>query len=116
MVEMVTASFDLSKACDIGSIPVELLKNYEPELSYTLAELFDMCLRESCLPDCLKDSSVCMLGTVQKLKPTPPPPLPPISLLPVVSKVSEKLVKNRFLGHLEKYGLFSNFLYGFKSS
>ena len=114
MVEMVTASFDLSKACDIGSIPVELLKNYEPELSYILAELFDMCLRESCLPDCLKDSSVCMLGTVQQLKPTPP--LPPISLLPVVSKVSEKLVKNRFLGHLEKYGLFSNFLYGFKSS
>ena len=55
MVEMVTASFDLSKACDIGSIPVELLKNYEPELSYILAELFDMCLRESCLPDCLKD-------------------------------------------------------------
>ena len=87
---MVTASFDLSKACDIGSIPVELLKNYEPELSYILAELFDMWL--------------------------PPPPLPPISLLPVVSKVSEKLVKNRFLGHLEKYGLFSNFLYGFKSS
>ena len=115
MVEMVTASFDLSKACDIGSIPVELLKNYEPELSYILAELFDMCLRESCLPDCLKDSSVCMLGTVQQLKP-PPPPLPPISLLPVVSKVSQKLVKNRFLGHLEKYGLFSNFLYGFKSS
>ena len=69
MIEMVTASFDLSKACDIGSIPVELLKNYEPELSYILAELFDMCLRESCLPDCLKDSSVCMLGTVQQLKP-----------------------------------------------
>ena len=66
---MVTASFDLSKACDIGSIPVELLKNYEPELSYILAELFGMCLRESCLPDCLKDSSVCMLGTVQQLKP-----------------------------------------------
>ena len=55
----------------------------------------------------VRDSSTakletCMLGTV--------------SLLPVVSKVSEKLVKNRFLGHLEKYGLFSNFLYGFKSS
>ena len=30
-----------------------------------------------------------------------------ISLLSVVSKVFEKLVNNRILDHLEKYGLFS---------
>ena len=40
----------------------------------------------------------------------------PINLLSVVSKVFEKLVNNRIVGHLEKCGLFSDFLHGFKSS
>ena len=39
-----------------------------------------------------------------------------VSLLSVVSKVFEKLVNNRIVDHLEKYGLFSDFQYGFRSS
>ena len=40
----------------------------------------------------------------------------PVSLLSLVSKVFEKLVNNRFVDHLEKCGLFSDFQYGFRSS
>ena len=40
----------------------------------------------------------------------------PVSLLSVVSKVSEKLVNNRIVDHLEKYGHFSDFQYGFRLS
>ena len=40
----------------------------------------------------------------------------PVSLLSMVSKVFEKLVNNRIVDHLEKYGLFSDFWYGFWSS
>ena len=40
----------------------------------------------------------------------------PVSLFSVVSKVFEKLVNNRRLNHLEKCGLLSDFLYGFRSS
>ena len=39
-----------------------------------------------------------------------------VSLLSVVSKVFEKLVNNRIVDHLEKYGLFSDFQYDFRSS
>ena len=44
-----------------------------------------------------------------------------VSLLSVVSKVSEKLNRkiglyNRIFGHLEKCGLFSDFQYGLRSS
>ena len=39
-----------------------------------------------------------------------------VSLLFVVIKVFEKLVKNRIFGHLEKCGLFSDFQYGFRST
>ena len=40
----------------------------------------------------------------------------PVGLLSMVSKVFQKLVNNRIVDHLEKYGLFSDFQYGFRSS
>ena len=40
----------------------------------------------------------------------------PVSLFSVVSKTFEKLVNNKFVDHLEKCGLFSDFQYGFRSS
>ena len=56
MVKKVITSFDLSKGLDC--IPVLVLKNCEPEPSYLLAELFNMCLKESCFSDCWNVSSV----------------------------------------------------------
>ena len=40
----------------------------------------------------------------------------PVSLLSVIRKVFEKLVNNRILDHLEKFGHFSDFQYDFRSS
>ena len=40
----------------------------------------------------------------------------PVSLLSVVSQIFEKLLNNRIVDHLEKYGLFSDFQYDFRSS
>ena len=58
MVRKVIMNFDLSKASGPDCIPVVVLKNCEPELSYILAELFNKCLKESCFPDWWKVSSV----------------------------------------------------------
>ena len=58
MVKKVITNLDLSKASDPGCIPVMVLKNCGPELSYILAELFNKCLKDSCFPDCWKNSSV----------------------------------------------------------
>ena len=38
--------------------PLVVLKDCKPELSCTLAELFNMCLKKSYFPDCWKVSSV----------------------------------------------------------
>ena len=51
-------NLNLSKASGPDCIPVVVLKNCEPELSYVLAELFNKCLNESYFPDCWKVSSV----------------------------------------------------------
>ena len=94
IVKKVITNLDLSKASGPDCIPVVVLKNGEPELSYILAELFNKCLKESCFPDCWKVSSVVPIfknvgerSTAKNSR--------PVSLLSVVSKVFEKLVNNR---------------------
>ena len=115
MVKKVVMSLDLSKASGSDYIPVVVLKNSEPELSYILAELFNKCLKESCFPDCWKVSSVVpVFKNVRQSSAAKS--CHPVSLLSVVSKVFEKLVNNRIVDFLERCGLFFNFQYGFRSS
>ena len=45
-------NFDSSKTSGPDCIPVVVLKNGELELSYIIAEIFNICLKESCFPDC----------------------------------------------------------------
>ena len=75
---------------------VVVLKNGEPELSYILAELFNMCLKESCFPDCWKVSLVVPVfknvGEMSTAK-----NYCSVSLFSVVSKVLEKLVNSRIV-------------------
>ena len=114
MVRKVVTNLDLSKASGCDCIPVVVLKNCEPELSYILAELFKKCLKKSCFPDCWKVSSVVPVFKHVGKRSTAKNYCP-VSLLSVVSKVFGKLVNNRIVGHLEKFGLFSDFQYGFRS-
>ena len=85
----------------------------EPELSYILVELFNMCLKESCFPDFWKLSSVISIlknvGERYIAK-----NYRPASLLSVFSKVFKILVNYRLADPLEKCGLFSDFQYGLR--
>ena len=58
MVQKVIANLDSSKVSGLDCIPVVVLKNCEPELSYILAELFNKCMKEPYFPDCWKFLSV----------------------------------------------------------
>ena len=79
-----------------------------------LAELFNMCLKESCFPDCYKVSLVVpVFKNVGKRSTAKNYRL--VSLVSVISKVFEKLVDYRIVDHSEKCGLFSDFQYGFRS-
>ena len=108
MVKKVIMKHDFSKASGPDCVPVVVLKNCEPELSYILAELFNKCLKESCFPDCWKVSLVVPVfknvgerSTAKNYH--------PVSLLSMVNKVFEKLVNNRIVEHLEKCDLSSHF-------
>ena len=112
MVKKVILNLDLSKP---DCIPVVVLKNCESEFSYILVELFNKCLKESCFSDYWKVSLVVPVFKNVGERSTDKNYCP-VSLLSGVSKVFEKLVNNRIVDHLEKYGLFSDFQYGFRSS
>ena len=114
MVKKVIMNPYLSKASGPAFIPVVVLKNDDPELSYILAELFSKFLKESCFPDCWKVSSV--VPVFKNLRERSRAKNYPVSLLSVVSKVFEKLINNRIVDHLERCCLFSDFQYGFRSS
>ena len=58
MAKKVMTNLDSSKASGLDCVPVVVLKNCELELSYILAELFNVCLKEYCFPDCWKVSTV----------------------------------------------------------
>ena len=101
MIKKVLMNFDSSKASGPNSIPMMVLKNCEPELSYMLGELFNICLNESYFLDCWKVSSVVHVfknvgerSTAKNYR--------PVSILSKVSKVFEKTANNRILDHLEK--------------
>ena len=107
-------NLDLSKLSGPDCFPVVVLKNCEPELPY-IAELFSKWPKESCFPDCWKVSLVVPVfenvgarSTAKNYR--------PVSLLSMVIKVFEKLVNNRIVHQLEKFGLFPDFQYGFRSS
>ena len=73
-----------SKASSSDCILVEVLKNGGPELLYIPAELKNMCLEESCFPDCWKFSSVVPVFNNIGQKSTAKN-YRPVSLLSVVS-------------------------------
>ena len=94
MVEKVIMKLNSSNTSGPDCIPVVVLKNCKPGLLYILAELFNLCLKVSCNPDCSNVSSVVpIFKSVGERSSAKNYPL--ASLLSVVRKVFEKLVNNR---------------------
>ena len=105
MFKEVIMNLDSSKASDPDYIPVVVLKNCKPELSYILPEFFIMCLKESCFPDCWKVISVVPVSNNAGERSTTKN-YHNVSLLYVVSKVFEKLGNTRIVDHRKKCSFF----------
>ena len=105
MFKKIITNLDSSKAFGPDCIPAVVLRNCEPKFSYILAELFHVCLKESCFTDFCKVSLVVSVFKNVRERSTAKN-YHPLSLLPVVSKVFEELVNNRIVDHQDKCGPF----------
>ena len=115
MIKKAISNLSSSKASGPDAIAVVVLKNCEPEFSFILTDWFNLCLKESCFPDCWKVSFfVPVFKNVGGR--SDPKNYHPVSLLSVVSKIFEKFINDKLVRHLESVGLFCDFQYGFRSS
>ena len=86
MVQKVIKNVDLSKTSCPDCVVVVVLENCEPELSCIPAELFNICLKESCFADFWKVASVVPVFKNVGERFTPEN-FQPVSLLSEISKV-----------------------------
>ena len=86
MIQKVIMNLDSSKTSGPDCIPVVVLKTCEPEISYVLAQLFNMFLKEFCFPYYWKVSLVVPVFENIRERSTAKN-YQPFSLLSVVRKV-----------------------------
>ena len=103
-----------SKATGSDMSPGRVLKECCRELSEPVARLFTNSFRQGCQPDSWKIASVVPVfkkkpkSRVRKYR--------PISLLPILSKVTETVINRAVTNFLEKNSILSNNKYGFRRS
>ena len=103
---------DTKKACGHDDIPVKLLKDSAPYISHPLSYIFNLSLETGSVPDEMKIAKVTPLH--KKGSREDPGNYRPISVLPVIGKIFEKLINGRLIQFLETNDALYNHQYGFR--
>ena len=103
---------DTKKACGHDNMPVQLIRDSAPYISHPLAYIFNLSLETGKVPDEIKIAKVTPLH--KKGPREDPGNYRPISVLPVIGKVLEKLINIRLIQFLEKNDIFYYHQYGFR--
>ena len=102
-----------SKATGIHEIPNKILKACSDIISPHLSQIFNISLTTKCHPDSLKFAKVAPVykgGDKDNLD-----NYRPISVLPTVARVFEKLIYEQMIKYFESNGLLSKKQWGFRS-
>ena len=105
---------DSSKSVGPNSIPIKLLKIIGSSLSPYLASLVNNSFQTGIFPNKLKVAKVISL--FKKGSPELPSNYRPISLLPIFSKLFEKLMYKRLYRFLEVHNIFYSLQFGFQEN
>ena len=111
-VNEVLCTLDKSKASGYDDLPVRLLVDAKEYVSEPLTYILNLSLTTGVFPDKLKIARV--IPIFKKGDKDKPGNYRPISILPVVSKLFEKLVNMRLVNFLEKNDILYKHQYGFR--
>ena len=108
----VISSLKNKKTEGTDELPVSILISLKHVLSPILCYLFNKSIKIGVFPDCLKIAKVLPLfkGGIA----SDPSNYRPISILPAISKVFEKLIFNRLSSFFNQFGIINNNQYGFQ--
>ena len=107
-------SFDINISVGPNSIPVYILKIYKDFFSKNLCEIVNLSFITVIFPDSCKLAKIIPLH--KKDDPLFCENYRPISLLPILSKIFEKLIYKRMYSFLEENKLIYNRQFGFRSN
>ena len=110
LLEIVAGFGDAAAGCD--DIPMSILKKVIHTIKLPLLHIFNNSLSSGIFPNELKISKVCPI--FKHGKKTELNNYRPISILPSLSKIIEKLLYNRLEKYLNDNNLLSNSQYGFR--
>ena len=113
-VEIRNIIHDLKNTGNSGprDLPSKVIKHCDIELSPILVYLNNESISDGVFPDQLKIARVTPIHKAGDTKCLTN--YRPISVLPIFSKISEKLINTRLLDFLTKYSILSNSQYGFR--
>ena len=110
-ISKILANLKLTKS-HIDVLPVKLFKNLSNALLYPLQKIIEVSFRSGVFPDQLKVARITPIH--KKGDYDIPSNFRPISSLPYISKIYEKLMANRLLSFCKKFNVISGVQFGFQ--
>ena len=112
-VALLLSKLDITKSGDIYGINPKLIKDAGPAMAFNLSIIFNKCLTTGVFPQLLKTAKVIpiykadsrMLASNYR----------PISLLPIIGKLFEKIIFSRITSFVNKYKILYRRQYGFQN-
>uniref|UniRef100_A0A8C6SKQ3 Reverse transcriptase domain-containing protein n=1 Tax=Neogobius melanostomus TaxID=47308 RepID=A0A8C6SKQ3_9GOBI len=101
--------------CLLDPIPIKLLKEITPEISDTILKIINSSLENGYVPKSFKYAVIKPLLKKPNLDPDILANYRPISNLPFISKVLEKVVAKQLCSHLQDNSLFEKFQSGYRT-
>lgn len=101
------------KGCHINTLPVFVYKYLAEEISPIIVKLFNLSVAKGVFPDCLKVGRVIPVHKSGDKKNTGN--YRPISTLPILSKIFERLMSCRLYEYLNKNNLLCKHQFGFRT-
>ena len=113
-IEKIIKSLDSNKSSDIYGMSPKLLKILSPAISETLSNIFNESFALGVLPDHMKLAMITpIFKGGSKLDVSN---YRPVSVLPIISKVLEKLMLTRLIKYLDKSKIIYEHQFGFQKS
>ena len=101
-----------NKNCNINNIPVFIYKHLASEISHIISDLFNLSIESGYFPISLKTATIIPIFKANDRYLAKN--YRPISLIHILSKIYEKLMKTRMTSFIELHGLVSENQFGFR--
>ena len=103
-----------NKGCDTSTVPNKILKLVSEHISIPLSHIFNACLNQGIFPTILKKAKITPIHKAGDKAEAGN--YRPISILPTLSKLLEKLVHNQATNFLERFKLLQENQFGFQKN